>query len=195
DCPEGLQFMARIKIVGVYKETFAHIAQNLGFVQHIRMITHQFQPISTKKLATDTFEAFIACLKQQVNMRVSPGTGHPVVENFVRNILKDFQFSLRFEDLWDPNSRINEANMGNKSLKIKYTYSNEPHHGTMHVRTEILADVKYSDEEREEAAINHQSLPLTVRRIIGTGLGYNKTFSEQKASQEALETLEKLGYA
>lgn len=172
--PLGFKIMSRLKILYVSKKIFQHIGdQKLGFLPYIKvdpalMETQRF------KILTDVFEAFIAATEMIFDSIFELGVGYAVVYTIISSIFDEIHISLKYEDLYDSITRIKELFESRefKSQLGPYNYDYQRKHEERTVMCNVI----------------------NKGRIIGTGSGLSQGAAQQRAAQEALNNLEKMGF-
>ena len=105
--PLGVKVIARLKINLVSKQQFFEIARDLGMWDFIRADAETRQT-KMKPTLEDVLEAFFGAtglLLDQVKM----GLGNVVSYKIIKTLLDRIDISLRYEDLYDPITRLKET--------------------------------------------------------------------------------------
>lgn len=105
---QGVKVIARLRINLVSKKHFAHLADKLGFHRFIRA-TDEFHRQKSMCLLEDTFEAFFGATEWLCDHHLSPGSGYGICFRIIQTILDQEPMSLRYEDLYDPITRLKET--------------------------------------------------------------------------------------
>jgi dsRNA-specific ribonuclease len=115
DCPEGVKVVARLRINYGAKESFAPLAENLGFWDYISAMEDgetrnvKYRNRHKKDLLEDTFEAFVGCTEYLLDKEYRPGVGYGIVYDILSDIFNELSISLKFEDLFDSKTRLKET--------------------------------------------------------------------------------------
>lgn len=130
DCKEGVQFLSRLKIAHVSKDSLSEKGDKLGFWPFID--ASQDEKESHKRdLLEDVFEAFIGATERLIDNKVMQGAGYSICYNIIASIFDEMEISLRFEDLKDSISRLKELFdlHGERIGKFKYDWSRDDNTG------------------------------------------------------------------
>lgn len=115
DCPEGVKVVARLRINYGAKESFAPLAEKLGFWKYISAMEDgdgrnvKYRNRHKKDLLEDTFEAFVGCTEYLLDKEYRPGVGYGIVYDILSDIFNELEISLKFEDLFDAKTRLKET--------------------------------------------------------------------------------------
>lgn len=166
DCPNGVKVVARLKINYSSKQTFAQIAEKLGFWPFIQA-SKTDKDTHKKSLLEDTLEAFIGATVKIIDSRVkNVGVGYVIAYRILKSIFDEMPIPLSYEDLFDPKSRLKEYFDKNKNLGVlKYT------HNSTTKTTKLYAVVG------------------TTEHLLQTAVGNLKGIAEQTAAQKAIISL------
>jgi dsRNA-specific ribonuclease len=168
NCADGVKVVARLRINFASKNSFSAIAENLGFWPHIKASTNQKEK-DRKSLLEDVLEAFIGVTEAILDNVFQVGVGYAVSYDILKSLFDPIHISLKYEDLYDPKSRLKEIFDANKELgSLNYGFS-----GGVVVVSRIA---------------NGKEI------ILGRGSGNQKAEAQQMASKQALEVLAKEGY-
>jgi dsRNA-specific ribonuclease len=177
NCPEGVKVTARLKINYGSKNSFAQIAQECNMWD---FISARFEDRATNKksLSEDVFEAVLGKIEILINNAWGNenGYGYGCVYSILENIFNQKVISLKYEDLYDPKTRLKEL-FDDKSFKNRISdlnYQEIPN--TLNNLTKIGVYCK-----------------LNSRIIqIGTGSAPLKKDAEQAGAKVALQYLENI---
>ena len=173
---EGVQIVARLRIKYGAKEVFYKIANALGFWDFISA------PVSVrscckKSLLEDVFEAFIGVSEYIIDKIYGVGVGYSIIYTFLKKIFDNIKISLKYEDLFDPKTRIKELFDYNSDLgSLKYKYEKILLNEYIYFKSKI-----YIFKEGKEI-------------LISEGYANLKIDSEQNVANKALKILHKKGY-
>ena len=175
DCPEGVKVIARLKINLVSKKSFAEFGNVLGFWKFISA-DQETRENKMKPTLEDVFEAFFGATQYLLDKNIQRGVGYTICYNIIQNLFDQREISLRYEDLYDPKTRLKET----FDLYAK----------------EGIGQVKYENErvERIQNVIVYRIDQRThTKEVIGRGSAALKAAAEQVAAENALITLKRRG--
>jgi hypothetical protein len=104
----GVKVIARLRINLVSKKNFSLLAEKLGFGPFISC-DQEIKEQKGKSLLEDVFEAFFGATEFLMDSLVHPGAGYGICYSLLKNIFDDVPISLRYEDLYDPITRLKET--------------------------------------------------------------------------------------
>src|SRR3990167_10204011 len=107
NCTEGVKVVARLRINYVAKQSFFKIAQDLGFWEYISA-TKDLRMRKMKSLLEDAFEAFIGATELILDRKIGKGFGYRIAYRILKGIFDELPISLKYEDLYDPKTRLKE---------------------------------------------------------------------------------------
>jgi len=105
---DGVKVIARLRINLVSKKYFSTLASQLGFLPFIscgKEILEQRE----KSLLEDVFEAFFGATELLFDRIFGLGVGYFICFRILKSILDEKEISLRYEDLFDPITRLKET--------------------------------------------------------------------------------------
>jgi len=105
---EGVKVIARLRINLVSKKNFANIAESLGFSNYISC-EQEIKDQKGKSLLEDVFEAFFGATEMLIDSIIGQGSGYGICFRILKSILDELNISLRYEDLYDPITRLKET--------------------------------------------------------------------------------------
>jgi dsRNA-specific ribonuclease len=105
---EGVKVIARLRINLVSKKNFASIADKLGFEPFISC-EKEIKEQKGKSLLEDVFEAFFGATELLIDKIIGNGAGYGICYRILQSILDEESISLRYEDLYDPITRLKET--------------------------------------------------------------------------------------
>lgn len=203
DCTDGVKVVARLRINYGSKQTFAALADSLGFWEYISAEEEgtakamKYRSRQKKDLLEDCFEAFIGCAEYLLDKAFRTGVGYGIVYDILANIFDELPMSLAYEDLYDPKTRL------------KQTFDTYP---------EQLGDWIFIDSRQDAVATAelYQAPPHTNQKpykkfygpgkkdfdmkpqkgwnLIGTGVASAKIDAQQKAAEQGIKTLRQRGW-
>jgi len=104
----GVKVIARLRINLVSKKNFSLLAEKLGFGDFISC-EKEIKEQKGKSLLEDAFEAFFGATEMLLDSIVSPGAGYGICFKILKSIFDDLPISLKYEDLYDPITRLKET--------------------------------------------------------------------------------------
>lgn len=105
---EGVKVIARLRINLVSKKNFATFAEKLGFI-HFISCEKEIKEQKGKSLLEDAFEAFFGATEILIDKYIGIGSGYGICYRILKSILDEENISLRYEDLYDPITRLKET--------------------------------------------------------------------------------------
>lgn len=211
DCTKGVKVVARLRINYGAKETFAPLAESLGFWDYITCVEDgdargvKYRNRNKKDLLEDTFEAFLGCTEYLLDNMFRPGVGYGIVYDILTEIFNTLDISLRFEDLFDAKTRLKEtfdvfSQLGNwVFVHEKLTESNEEGEERYITKCTVyrvpegmnhrVIRVKTGPEKNDfEEKARNGWIP------IGSAISHRKAEAQQKAAAQGIETLKRNGF-
>lgn len=177
----GVKVIARLKINLVSKNNFSDIAEHLGLLPFIRYNEDNMKnkTFNIKSLLEDTLEAFFGATEILIDRIVSPGAGYGICYHLLKNIMDPIPISLKYEDLYDPITRLKETFdifRSHPQMWGQVFYENERRDGVQYV-------VVYQSDRTtgKRAVLAHASAPTLDE-------------AKQKAASAAIEVLAKRGF-
>lgn len=170
NCLSGVKILTRLKINLISKRSFAGFAKKLCFWDFISADT-DVRSTKMEKTLEDVFEAFFGATELLIDSRIQQGAGYNTCYNIISNILDSQNISVRYEDLFDAKTRLKEIFdfFGDKLGKLKY------------------------DTVKEER-IHYVTVVLNTT-ILGKGSAPLKADAQQRAAQQAIYKLKKMGFS
>lgn len=177
--PDGVDIIAKLKIKYASKEQLQKISDSLQFWNFISSSQEERETEKDKKkLLEDVFEAFIGCTEFLVDDYVAKGNklnnyggiGYNVCYFILRSIFDKIKISLKYEDLVDAKTRLNE------------------------LMTKLEGEVKYNTKVDKEANTQATTIIWYTSRepiLLAKEDALTKKESEEKAASAALFKLEK----
>ena len=105
---DGVKVIARLRINLVSKKNFACLAEKLGFIDYISC-EKEIKEQKGKSLLEDVFEAFFGATEMLIDKNIGGGAGYGICFRILKSILDDLPISLKYEDLYDPITRLKET--------------------------------------------------------------------------------------
>lgn len=172
DIPDAVQVVARLRINYGAKESFSEFARSLGFFDFITA-THELRKTNMKDLLEDVFEAFLGATERILDRKTRTGVGYGVVYDMLATIFDNIDISLRYEDMYDPKTRLKELLEKDKKNYGKEQYINE-RSGNL-VTSKVVRILNGKED------------------VMGVGTASLQTPAEEKAAKMALDYLAKKG--
>lgn len=172
---EGVEVVARLKIKYSSKGQLFQIAERLGFWQFISA-SDEIRTKRKKSLLEDVFEAFFGCTEEIVNETIHeikgfyfPGVGYDICWSILSSIFDELQINIDYDFLVDAKTKL-------KELFDEYRDSN----------------LKYKDIQCPETKMFISSV-YNKEKFLGSGKSPLKREAQEKAADEALKNLKRLG--
>tara|TARA_Y100001972_G_scaffold81750_1_gene99416 strand:+ start:2771 stop:3682 length:912 start_codon:yes stop_codon:yes gene_type:complete len=195
--PKAVKILARLKANLGSKHTFEKLSESLGFWDFIssgmdelkkngEIIEYEVRQRKKKDLLEDTLESFIGVTQTLIDNIIKEGVGYKICYNIIKNLYDKMDISLKYEDLWDPITRLKEIfdKYCDKGLGDKFTKKNIE-------ATEIEnEDDEYSIWEVTIVYKNENGKKI----ILGKGNHSKKKDAEQIAAKESIRILNEMGY-
>jgi dsRNA-specific ribonuclease len=175
--PKYVKVVARLRINMVSKQTFASIADSLGFWDFLTASDMEREHCK-KPLLEDVFEAFIGAVEYIVDHRLKQGAGYAIISQLLTTIFDKIPISLKYEDLYDAKTRLKEL-FDFYGQNVLGTFSfNDIHNSEEKLFTSTVYQIRNNGQKIK----------------IGEGKSSLKIDSQINASSNALQFLSKLGY-
>ena len=119
--------MARLKMNGISKRTYARFSRHLGFDQWVRLpdavspdslsraLANGSTPVPTPahkndSVCEDVFEAFVGCLEFLLDSRIGPHVGYAICYEWMKHVMDECckDVHMERESLYDRRSLLNE---------------------------------------------------------------------------------------
>lgn len=209
NCPAGVKVVARLRINYGAKNSFAQIADDLGFWPYISAAedgtdrSAKYRSRHKKDLLEDVFEAFVGCTEQILDQEYRPGVGYGVIYDILSSIFNKIPISLKFEDLIDAKTRMKEIfdafgdTIGSYQFIDTREEKTSPDGELYRVALSYLYQVPPGGNRRAikiNTPTGQQSRPNKGWNLIGQGSGTTKSSAQQKASEQGIITLNSRGY-
>ena len=113
-CPLGVKVVARLRINYGSKQSFAPIAEKLGFWDFISAqvdgVTKgiKYRNRNKKDLLEDCLESFFGCTQELLDNEYRIGVGYAIVYDILKNIFDELPMSLDYYDLYDSKTIMKE---------------------------------------------------------------------------------------
>jgi dsRNA-specific ribonuclease len=176
NCAQGVKIVARLRINYCSKQSFAQIAESLGFWPFITA-SEEERSHNKKPLLEDTLEAFFGAVEFIIDKHTLTGVGYAVAFDILESIFNNLYISLKYEDLYDAKTRLKEL----------FDFCGDK-----------LGSIKYEDERNIEDKVTvssvYQTTPQNNRIKIGEGIASLKADAQQKAASKAIGFLKSKGF-
>ena len=192
DCAEGVKVVARLRINYGAKQSFSEIARKLGFWPFISA-TNDLRQRKMKPLLEDVFEAFLGATERILDKKKRIGVGYAIVYDILATIFDDMDISLRYEDLYDPKTRLKELFDVHEESLGPLIYKERKEDMITFSSVYRVQGCKY--QERPDGTINKKKIIGGKEIKIGEGFASLKTDAQQNAASYALENLKKQGWS
>jgi len=192
DCAEGVKVVARLRINYGAKQSFSEIARKLGFWPFISS-TNDLRQRKMKPLLEDVFEAFLGATERILDKKKRIGVGYAIVYDILATIFDEMDISLRYEDLYDPKTRLKELFDVHEDSLGPLIYKERKEDMITFSSVYRVEGVKY--QERPDGTLNKKKI-IGGREIkFGEGFASLKTDAQQNAAASGLEALKKQGWS
>lgn len=180
----GVKVIARLRINLVSKKNFSVLAEKLGFGDFISC-EKEIRDQKGKSLLEDVFEAFFGATEMLVDSIVHPGSGYGICFRLLKNIFDSISISLKYEDLYDPITRLKET--------FDFYRSNIPGRqcpliwGTM-----VFENTK--TESGQIVSLYQMDKATHRKKLLSTAEAPLLDDAKQNAALKALDMIEKQGF-
>jgi len=183
--PNGsaVKFLARLKINLAAVNTFSEFGRKLGFWDFISADMYVRRE-KERDLLEDVFESFMGALwtvmdkndpKAQEDSRILTSIGPEY--RILKYLFDPVEISLKYEDLYDPKTRLKEL----------FDYIKKPY-----PKFDFVQD--RTDENKIIFTVNIRADVGDGMKVWGTGKGNRKTGAEQLACEDTITNLRKAGF-
>lgn len=206
DCTDGVKVVARLRINYGAKEFFGSLGEDLGFWPFISAAedgverNQYFRNRNKKDLLEDCVESFIGCTEYLLDKAFRPGVGYGIVYDILSNIFDDISMSLMYEDLYDAKTRLKETFDTYKDLGGWYFLdTREDSESGFTIAKTVLYQIPrgtLSQPIKKKIGPEHKDFVLLPQKgwiEIGHGLASRKGDAQQKAAEQGIETLKRMG--
>jgi dsRNA-specific ribonuclease len=191
-CAEGVKVAARVRINYGSKNSFCRIAEQLGCWKFITA-TNELRQRKKKSLLEDVFEAFIGTTEFLVDSEYRIGVGYACIYKILKSIFDELVISIRYEDLYDPKTRLKELFDIHSDSLGPLVYEEEKGERFTTSFVYRLDGAKY--QTRPDGTINMSKFCGQYRKIlIASGMAALKADAQQSAALAALERLATQGF-
>ena len=110
NCPAGSDMISKLKISTIKSESFANIAESIGFWEFISVDqTLRVDPVNKRKTLEDVCESFFGVLELLGDKYFTIGIGYELCYKIVSFILDQKEISLDYEEIVDAITRVKET--------------------------------------------------------------------------------------
>ena len=180
----GVKVIARLRINLVSKKNFSLLAEKLGFGDFISC-EKEIKEQKGKSLLEDVFEAFFGATEMLLDSIVSPGAGYGICFKILKSIFDDLPISLKYEDLYDPITRLKET--------LDFYRSNLPGRQC----PKLWGSMLFENTKTEKGQMVHlYQWDKTTRRKVLLSVAEAPLLDDAKhlAASHALQMIEKEGF-
>lgn len=181
----GVKIIARLRINLVSKKNFSTIAEKLGFGKFIRA-DQEFIDNKMPSLLEDVFEAFFGATEFLIDSIVCHGAGYGICFKLIKAILDQEPISLKYEDLYDPITRLKET--------FDHFKPNIPGRSCPH----IWGSMRFENVKQEDGNQFVKLIQFNIQNkknvVIGTSLAPLLDEAKQNVCLKYLEFLHSQGY-
>lgn len=175
NCPAGSDMISKLKISTIKSESFANIAESIGFWTFISLDqTLRSDPISKRKTLEDVCESFFGVLELLGDKYFTIGIGYELCYKIVSFILDKKEISLDYEENVDAITRVKET-------FDAYTF---------------LGTISYQPSKTQDGRIIvnvYQTTPENNVTNLGNGYGNDIKEARQDAAKQVLSHLKSKG--
>ena len=181
---EGVKIIARLRINMVSKKNFSTISERLGFLPFIRAEDEYKTTAKLPSLMEDVLEAFFGATELILDRMMGVGAGYGICFRLLKSILDEELISLKYEDLYDPITRLKET--------FDYYRPNIPERfcpllwGSMRIEN--------SKNEDNQQVVRLYQVDSMRKKLLVTKVSPFLDEGRQAVCLEYLEYLEKNGY-
>lgn len=176
---EGVKVIARLKIKLVSKNNFSEIAEQFGFLPFIQINEENMKTkLNLKSVLEDVLEAFFGATEILIDRHFGQGSGYGICYELLKHIMDRRPISLKYEDLYDPITRLKET------FDIFRTSS-------------LWGQVRYENTKSEsmQYVTVFQYDPVSGRKVaLGSASAPTLDEAKQKAAMIAIERLAAHGF-
>ncbi len=188
--PLGVKVIARLKINLVSKQQFFEIARDLGMWDFIRADAETRQT-KMKPTLEDVLEAFFGATGLLLD-QVKTGLGNVVSYKIIKTLLDRIDISLRYEDLYDPITRLKETIDFYKGELGQIVYEDVKDMEKLITKSTVYQVKYYPNRKCFNCGNGMREIKSKTR--IGVGTAALKKDARQRSSLNALQALERMGF-
>ena len=206
--PKGVKVVARLRINYGATQSFASLAEKLGFWPFISAAIDgttngcKYRNRNKKDLLEDVFEAFIGCTEFILDNEFRTGVGYGIVYDILSSIFNEIPISLAYDDLFDPKTRLKEIfdsfpDLGTWGFTNVREEIDEENHSVSKCSLYLIpkgSSQKPIKQKTGPRPNDFIELPHQNWVFMCTSTSSTKTQSQQKASSIGIDILAKKGY-
>lgn len=154
---EGVKVIARLKIKLVSKNNFSEIAEQYGFLPFIQINEENMKTkLNLRSVLEDVLEAFFGATEMLIDRHFGQGSGYGICFQLLKNIMDRRPISLKYEDLYDPITRLKETfdSFRSSSLWGQVRYENVKQDSIQYVTV-----FQFDPVSGRKVALGHASAP------------------------------------
>ena len=175
NCPSGSELISKLKINMIKSESFANIAESMGFWSFISIDkTLQSDTVHKRKTLEDVCEAFFGVLELLGDKYIMLGVGYELCYKIITFILDQKEISLDYEDNVDSITRAKETF---DAYKFLGTLTYQPSHSP----------------DGRIAVVAIQTTPEKQTIHLGNGFGNDIKEARQDAAKQVVAYLKQRG--
>ena len=182
NCPEGIEILTRLKIMIINTTSFSKLAEKLGFFNYISCIKNP-PIINRMEIMEDVFESFFAAVEIVIDKKYKPGMGYIVCYRLISSILDQENYSISYDNLVDPKTRLKEMFNQNKNIMIEYRKLKNEFEGNNEVYSSYIMEATLIDGTDKYGPLK----PIQIQKNTLIGKGYSIKEAEQDVSRKVLE--------
>ena len=207
DCTKGVKVVARLRINYGAKDFFAPLGEKLGFWPFISAAedgserNKYYRSRNKKDLLEDCIESFIGCTEYLLDKQFRPGVGYGIVYSILENVFDEIPMSLKYEDLYDPKTRLKETFDIFKQLGSWYFLpSRETGEGTHSMAKSLLYRIPANTTKnpvKVSIGTDPKDYILQPQKgwsLLGEGIASKKGDAQQKAAEQGINLLRNNGF-
>ncbi len=207
DCTDGVKVVARLRINYGAKQFFGPLGEQLGFWPFISSAeegterNQYYRNRNKKDLLEDCVESFVGCTEYLLDKAFRPGVGYGIVYDILADIFDDIHMSLKYEDLYDPKTRLKETFDAYKQLGTWYFHDtreevNSGYTMANSVLYQIPPDTPQQPIKRKTGIgrKDYELLPQSDWVQLGSGITSKKGDAQQKAAEQGITRLKYMGF-
>jgi dsRNA-specific ribonuclease len=207
DCTDGVKVVARLRINYGAKQFFGPLGEQLGFWPFISAAeegverNQYYRNRNKKDLLEDCVESFVGCTEYLLDKAFRPGVGYGIVYDILANIFDDIHMSLKYEDLYDAKTRLKETFDAYKELGGWYFHdTREDVEDGYTMANAVLYQMPPEGPQQPlkkkigPGRKDFELLPYREWVQIGTGIASKKGDAQQKAAEQGIKTLRRMGF-
>jgi len=198
---EGVKIVARLRINYGARASFQKIGEDLEFWNLISATVEE-RARKKKDLLEDCFEAFIGCTESIMDEQFMPGVGYNVVYSLLESIFNKIPMYLAYNKLYDAKTRLKELFDTHHNVIGSWKFIEEPRTKEDTTCVSRVYQIPLGSSNKSPMVsttiVNNDQRTKNSPRAdwvcIGEGVSCKKSDAQQKAAQNALNTLHREGF-